>query len=70
MKIFEVTFWKSDFTGDNLEQLTAILKQKACLGMGYWFINRTTHIRANMDEQEYEWIMEHVANFGNPEINR
>jgi hypothetical protein len=70
MTIFEVTFWKSDFAGENLDQLKAILIQRACEGRGYWFIDRPTHFRANMDEGNYDWIMENVANFGNPEINK
>jgi hypothetical protein len=70
MKII-VTFWKSDFSGYNLDQLTAILKQNACSGKGYWFIDRTNYIQASFgDEKEYEWIMEHVANYGDLNINR
>lgn len=68
--IFEVTFWKSDFAGENLEQLRAILVQRACSGKGYWFIDNPTFFRANMDEGNYAWIMESVANYGNPEINK
>lgn len=67
---YTVTFWKSDFAGDNLEQLTAIMQQNATSGNGYWFINKTNFIQANMTEPEYEWIMNHVANFGNTEINK
>lgn len=65
------TFWKTDFLGDNLEQLTAILKQYAVKGVGCWFIDKTNFIEASLPgEDDYKWIMNHVANYGNPETNK
>lgn len=65
------TFWKSDFVGENLEQLTAILKQYAVKGIGCWFNNKTNFIEAALPaEDDYRWIMNNVANYGNPEINQ
>ena len=66
----QVTFWKSDFIGDSYEQLIAILKQYACKGEVFWFIVKTNFVRAYLPEYDYTWIMEHVANYGNPEINK
>lgn len=66
----QVTFWKSDFVGDNYEQLIAILKQYACKGEGYWFVVKANFVRALLPEDEYEWIMANVANYGNPDINK
>ncbi len=40
----QVTFWKSDFVGDNYEQLLSILKQYACKGEGYWFVNDNVQV--------------------------
>lgn len=67
---FQVTFWKSDFVGSNYEQLLEILKQYACRGEGYWFIVKANFVRAYLPEGDYEWIMNNVANYGNPEINK
>lgn len=65
------TFWKSDFVGDNLEQLQTILKQYAVKGIGCWFKDRTNFIQACLpSEDSYEWIMEHVANYGDTNRNR
>lgn len=65
------TFWKSDFAGDNLEQLYEILKQYAVKGVGCWFTDRTNFIQACLPgEESYEWIMEHVANYGDPSLNK
>ena len=69
MKV-QVTFWKSDFVGDNYEQLIAILKQYACKGEGYWFKVKANFVCAFLPEDEYEWIMSNVANYGNPNINK
>jgi hypothetical protein len=68
--LYAVTFWKNDFAGDNLEQLTAILKGYAVTGKGYWFIDYHNYIQANLPESDYLWIMEHVANYGNTQINK
>lgn len=67
---FQVTFWKSDFLGESYDQLLSILKQYACKGEGYWFIVKTNFVRAYLPEADYEWIMENVANYGNPAINK
>lgn len=40
------TFWKSDFTGDNLGQLQEILKQYAVKGIGCWFKEKQNFIQA------------------------
>ena len=66
----QATFWKSDFVGDNYEQLIEILKQYACKGEGYWFEVKANFVRALLPEDEYEWIMANVANYGNPNINK
>jgi len=66
----QVTFWKSDFVGENYEQLIAILKQDAVKGVGAWFIIKTNFISAFIDEGQYEFIMSNVANYGNPELNK
>lgn len=67
----QVTFWKSDFAGANLEQLIAILKQYAVKGIGCWFIEKTNFIIAAMpDESSYEWVMFNVANYGDTSINK
>ena len=66
----QVTFWKSDFAGENYEQLIAILKQDAVKGIGAWFIFKTNFISAFIDEGQYEFIMNNVANYGNPELNK
>lgn len=63
------TFWKSDFAGDNLAQLREILKDYAVRGTGCWFKEKTNFIQACVPgEDSYEWIMTHVANYG--DINR
>lgn len=65
------TFWKSDFAGDNLEQLRAILKQYAVKGIGCWFKDKTNFIQACLPgEDSYEWIMENVANYGDTNRNK
>lgn len=65
------TFWKSDFTGGNLEQLREILKQYAVKGVGCWFKEKTNFIQACLPgEDSYEWIMEYVANYGDPNLNK
>lgn len=65
------TFWKSDFTGDNLGQLQEILKQYAVKGIGCWFKEKQNFIQACLpDEESYEWITEHVANYGDPNRNK
>lgn len=65
------TFWKADFAGDNLEQLRGILKQYAAKGVGCWFKDKTNFIQACLPgEDSYEWIMEHVANYGDTSINK
>lgn len=65
------TFWKSDFAGDNLEQLREILKQYAVKGVGFWFKDKANFIQACLpSEDSYEWIMEHVANYGNTSRNK
>lgn len=65
------TFWKSDFTGDNLEQLREILKQYAVKGGGCWFKDKTNFIQACLPSEDcYEWIMEHVANYGDNSVNK
>lgn len=66
---FQVTFWKSDFVGENYDQLIAILKQYATKGEGYWFVVKTNFVRAYIPESEYEWIMDNVANYGYSKIN-
>jgi hypothetical protein len=68
--LYTVTFWKNDFAGDNLEQLTAILKGYAVKGKGYWFIDQYNYIHANLPESDYTWIMKHVANYDNIQINK
>ena len=68
--MIQVTFWKSDFIGDNLEQLVAILKQDAVKGTGNWFILKTNFIQAFIEEDQYEFIMQNVANYGDPELNK
>lgn len=66
-----VTFWKSDFVGDNLGQLREILKQHAVKGVGCWFKEKTNFIQASLPgEDSYEWIMENVANYGDPSLNK
>ncbi|MDR1112224.1 MAG: hypothetical protein LBL18_00460 [Bacteroidales bacterium] len=65
-----VTFWKSDFAGENLGQLIGILEQDAIKGVGRWFMNKTNFIVANMLTSEYEWIMNNVANYGDLTINK
>lgn len=65
------TFWKSDFAGENLEQLREILKQYAVKGTGCWFKEKTNFIQACVPgEDSYEWIMEHVANYGDTNRNK
>ena len=60
-----VTFWKSDFAGETLQQLTEILKQYAVKGNGSWFILHTNFIEAGLPEfEDYSWIMDNVANYG------
>lgn len=67
----KVHFWKSDFVGDNLEQLIAILKQYAVKGVGCWFDVKENFIDAMLPgEDHYTFIMNNVANYGNPEINK
>lgn len=66
----QFTFWKSDFTGEAYDQLIDILKQYATKGRGYWFDVKTHFVRAYPPEDEYEWIMNHVANFGLTSINK
>ncbi len=68
--MIQVTFWKSDFIGANLEQLVAILKQDAVKGVGSWFILKTNFIQAFIEEDQYEFIMQNVANYGDPELNK
>lgn len=66
-----VTFWKSDFLGENLNQLESILKDYAVKGIGCSFILKETHITALLpSESDYVWIMDNVANYGNPNINK
>ena len=66
-----VTFWKSDFAGENLEQLIAILKQYATAGTGCWFILHANFIEAGFEDfGAYGWIMENVANYGDLKINK
>lgn len=66
-----VTFWKSDFIGENFDQLVAILKQYALKGIGCWFVDKTSFIQAALpDESHYTWIMDNVANFGNLNLNK
>lgn len=65
-----VTFWKSDFVGENYNQLIDILRQHAIKGKGYWFDVKTNMITAMLPEQDYEWIMNHVANYGDENINK
>jgi hypothetical protein len=67
---FEFTFWKSDFKGENLDRLPDILKQYAVMGKGYWFLQHKSHIRSGLTESACAWIMEHVANCGNTDINK
>lgn len=65
------TFWKSDFAGENLLQLREILKQYAVKGTGCWFKEKTNFIQACVpSEDSYEWIMEHVANYGDLSQNK
>ena len=65
------TFWKSDFAGDNLVQLREILKDYAVRGTGCWFKEKTNFIQACVPgEDSYEWIMKHVANYGEPNRNK
>lgn len=68
--MIQVTFWKSDFIGANLEQLVAILKQDAVKGVGSWFILKTNFIQAFIEEDQYKFIMQNVANYGDPELNK
>jgi hypothetical protein len=68
--MIQVTFWKSDFIGANLEQLVAILKQDALKGVGSWFILKTNFIQAFIEEDQYKFIMQNVANYGDPELNK
>lgn len=65
-----VTFWKSDFAGENYEQLIGILQQYALKGEGYWYELKQNFVYACLPEKEYEWIMENVANYGNPNFNK
>ncbi|MCK9429817.1 MAG: hypothetical protein M0R17_07410 [Candidatus Omnitrophica bacterium] len=65
-----VTFWKSDFTEENLDQLIDILKQYSAKGCGCWFILHTNFIEATFPElSDYVWIMENVSDFSNLKIN-
>ena len=65
------TFHKSDFVGNNLFQLIDILKQYATKGIGCYFINYKNFIQSCLpNESDYTWIMEHVANYGNLNINK
>ncbi len=63
-------FWKSDFVGPNYDQLIDILKQEAVKGEGYWFMVKTNFVVACIRNDQYYWIMEHVANYGDPNINK
>lgn len=66
-----VTFHKTDFIGDNLEQLISILNQYATKGIGCWYIKYNNFIQACLpEESDYLWIMDNVANFGNININK
>lgn len=66
-----VTFWKSDFARENLGQLRGILKQYAAKGIGCWFKDKTNFIQAYLPSEDcYEWIMEHVANYGDMNLNK
>lgn len=66
-----VTFWKSDFAGESLQQLSDILTQYSTKGIGCWFINKSNFIQACLpEESDYIWIMDKVANYGDVNINR
>ena len=66
----QFTFWKRDFTGDAYDDLLDILKDYALKGEGYWYIIKPNFIRAYLPENEYEYIMNKIANYGNTTRNK